>query len=187
MPVPVHIENKGPVSQLFLDKGIDTFQKALKFLRSIPYGRTSNKKDFSLVVLENKGTCSTKHALLSTLSKEQGWDQIELYLCFFRMKEENTPGIDSILKQQNLVYIPEAHCVIFDSEKFLDITSQEATFERIKTDLLFMEKINPEDVVDYKEKKHKGYIRRWKKEMKISQSFKNLWETREACITSLSY
>ncbi len=186
MAVPKRIEDKGPVSRLFLDQGVETFQKAQEYLRNIPYGRTSDKKDFTLVIHENKGTCSTKHALLSTLSSEQGWDQIELYLCFFRMKENNTPGIQQILLQRKLEYIPEAHCVIFDSEKFLDITSEDAHFDRIKTDLLFMEKIKPEDVVEYKEKRHKDYIKRWKKELKLRQSFKHLWEAREACILALS-
>jgi hypothetical protein len=40
------------------------FESLLEKVKVIPYGRNLNRHDFSLVLSENKGTCSSKHAFL---------------------------------------------------------------------------------------------------------------------------
>jgi len=64
------IQEKGPISKAFLDKGINNFHEVCEYILHLPYGRTSDKSDWTLVLIENRGTCSTKHALISALAAE---------------------------------------------------------------------------------------------------------------------
>ncbi|MBL4664011.1 MAG: hypothetical protein JKY22_10775, partial [Flavobacteriaceae bacterium] len=44
--------------------GIHDWQMLTKFIQNLPYGRNQNRIDFSLVLSERKGSCSSKHAFL---------------------------------------------------------------------------------------------------------------------------
>lgn len=63
------LPNVGPVSKAFLEHGIESFFEAARTLHAIPYGRNSDRGDYSLVLPENRGTCSTKHGLLVSLAQ----------------------------------------------------------------------------------------------------------------------
>ena len=104
---------------------------------------------------ENRGTCSTKHAILAKLAKEQNFP-FELHMCIFKMNANNTPIIEKILTKYNLPYIPEAHCYLYSTsdKKIIDIT-----FQNEKTEIeniIHTETIKPEEIGEYKINTHKN-------------------------------
>jgi len=65
----------------------------------LPYGRTANRTDLSLVISEQKGTCSSKHALLKEVADLNGIKGIDLIIGIYKMSEANTPGIGDELSK----------------------------------------------------------------------------------------
>jgi hypothetical protein len=173
------------VSEEFVNLGIADFHSAVSYIGELPYGRTSDRSDYRLVLKERTGTCSTKHALLAQLCKEQGVNEISLVIGMYRMNEMNTPGVGTVLNSHNLEYIPEAHCYLnygdnrFDFTRMLvgSVPIQEFILEKI---------INPEDIGEYKTNFHKEFLRRWKEKEKLSLDLEHLWKIREDCIKALS-
>lgn len=58
------IEPKGKISDDFLKRRITNFHQAINYIQNLDHGRNSNKDDLSTIFIDNKGTCSTKHAVL---------------------------------------------------------------------------------------------------------------------------
>ena len=46
----------------FLDMKIKSFHSACEYVWQLPYGRTTEPYDYKLVLLEGRGTCSSKPA-----------------------------------------------------------------------------------------------------------------------------
>ena len=46
-----------------------TFEEASNFVKNLPYKRNSNKENINVIIEENGGTCSTKHAYLKRISE----------------------------------------------------------------------------------------------------------------------
>ncbi|WP_246941221.1 hypothetical protein [Bacillus pinisoli] len=80
----------GSISKSFLDLGLTHFQQVAQYIGGLPYGRNADRADYTLVLNESKGTCSTKHALLSALCLEQNRDEITLFTGIYEMNEHNT-------------------------------------------------------------------------------------------------
>ena len=177
--------NLKKITSDFLNLKIYNFQQAIDFVKNLPYARNSKRDNYELVLSEKRGTCSTKHALLAKLSEEQNF-QFDLYLCIFEMSTENTPKIKKILQQNNLFFIPEAHCYLYSkiNDQIIDITFPENTSNNLN--ILYKEKINPEDIGQYKIKMHKDYLMKFITSEKLDISFEKLWEIREKCIKELS-
>lgn len=91
-----------------LNFGITNYKDTLTFIQNLPYGRNSNRSDYSLVLKELKGTCSTKHAFLAELANQQNIPNIKLFVGVYNMCEENTPGIKAVLEKWQLPFLPEA-------------------------------------------------------------------------------
>src|SRR5215813_13450772 len=111
LPKAVLDDKAGEVSAEFLIRVVADFQAAGRYLYQLPYGRNTNRADYRLVLVENRGTCSTKHALLAELAREQGLPVV-LTLGIYEMHERNTPGVGVVLDRYGLLYIPEAHCYL---------------------------------------------------------------------------
>ena len=109
------------LSNLFRDFGCNTFYEACDLVWKIPYGRNSNNYELGLVLSENVGTCSTKHALLKSLSDEIDI-KVDLVLGIYPMSESNTPGIETVLANSNMEYLPEAHCYLSYGDARIDLT-----------------------------------------------------------------
>jgi hypothetical protein len=90
------IQTLGPISNLFLDKGIKDFIEAGQFISRIKYGRNKNKTELTTVFNDNCGTCGTKHALLKLLLDEQKINNTNViyktYQCFVNLTVVNTDG-----------------------------------------------------------------------------------------------
>lgn len=100
------------LTKLAISKGITHWESLVAYIKQLPYGRTSNREDLSLVFKEQQGTCSSKHALLAAIAKENALSEVQLVLVMYRMNGINTPKVERTLSQYKLSYIPEAHTVI---------------------------------------------------------------------------
>ena len=68
---PLDLMPPGPVTEAFLRAGMHDLRATARFVQLLPYGRNTNPKDPFAVLVEARGTCSTKHALLRRLAIEQ--------------------------------------------------------------------------------------------------------------------
>lgn len=174
----------GPLSSKILDKGISNRSKLLSWLESLPYRRTSTTGAYHLVIDEECGTCSTKHALVKAIANENQWPDTDLYVGFFAMDSDIFPALSDILNQHELDYIPEAHTFLVIDGEYTDVSIKNSP---ITADHIFEEmEIEPENIGQMKESIHKGFIQEWIEEEKVSLPFSEIWKIREACIMKLS-
>ena len=177
------IQNTGPISEAFLSRGISDFKDAAYLVRSIPYGRTKNS-DLLSVLTENSGTCSSKHALLAALAKENKQD-ISLMLGIYEMSDKNTSGVGSVLSKYSIECVPEAHCYLSYNGERLDFTRPENPITP-QTDFILEEEIKPEQFKDYKVKRHKEFIGEWCSSKNSKHKPEEIWSIREECIANLA-
>jgi hypothetical protein len=64
-----------------------------------------------LVLVEGRGTCSSKHAVLVELADEIGLD-VRLTPGIFEMSARTHPELTTILERHGLDHVPEAHCYV---------------------------------------------------------------------------
>lgn len=162
------------------------FDTLIEKVKHIPYGRNSNRVDFSLILTENKGTCSSKHAFLKEFANKNNIENVQLFIGIFKMSDTNTTKIGNILSTNNLRYIPEAHCYLKINGNTVDVTTNESFYDKIKTEIIEEIEIEPYQVSEYKVKFHKEFIKNWIKEKNIPFSFEEIWNIREKCIENLS-
>ncbi len=122
------------LTQLVQARGISDWQELVQVIQSLPYGRNANRHDLGLVLKENKGTCSSKHAFLKAVADENSMD-VNLLIGIYKMDSANTPLIADALDDYELDFIPEAHCYLKIGEKRLDYTSSTSSFKKIYTPL----------------------------------------------------
>ncbi|WP_252179493.1 hypothetical protein [Endozoicomonas sp. 4G] len=169
------------LTRAFVELGCNSFHKACVYVHKIPYGRTSKSDDWNLVLVENRGTCSTKHALLKSLADELNLN-VQLTVGIYPMNESNTPGVGTVLDNTDFEYIPEAHCYLtYRGERF-DFTRSDCEAEE-PINVFFQEtEILPKEIGQRKKEIHKTFI----KEHLSESSFDEVWLTREQCIFALS-
>lgn len=180
------LSSSDPLTKAIRALNIHTWAVLLAFIQRLPYGRNQNRTDFSLVISERKGTCSSKHALLKHVADLNNIPDVQLILGLYAMRQENTPGIGTILTENNMDVIPEAHCYLKINGQRVDITTQESQFQKIERDILLEQEILPEQVAEYKVAFHKDFLHAWMAENQIPLSFDKVWSIREQCIQNLS-
>lgn len=149
------------VSTAFLDLAKVDLRAAGQHLCELPYGRNRYPDDPLAVLTEQRGTCSTKHALLRRLAMEQGIHLV-LVLGIYEMNERNTPGVGSILQMHGLESIPEAHCYVRVGDKRIDVTRQRARSDAEPiSNFLYEEEIDPSQITIYKIGIHKSFLDQW--------------------------
>ncbi|CAL2075623.1 conserved hypothetical protein [Tenacibaculum sp. 190524A05c] len=179
------ITSSKPLSVLARSKHLFTWQEALEYVKCLPYGRNKSRSDFSLVLKEEKGSCSSKHAFLKALANENKAKDVELILAIYKMNSDNT-NIGDVISSSGLSYIPEAHCYLKINGERIDITSKDSSLDKIEKMILSEESISPEQVVTYKVEFHKSFLKNWIKNENINSSFEKVWKVREACISFLT-
>ena len=115
------IKPVGELSIKFLDLGIKTFREACDYVHKIDYGYNTDYEDKMIFFKEKKGSCTSKHAVIAGLAQEL---EIPLYkhVCIYKLTEEITNGINDILKQFEIPYVPMVHCfLVYENYKF-DLT-----------------------------------------------------------------
>ena len=161
------------------------FENLIETVKNIPYGRNANREDFSLLITENKGTCSSKHAFLKDYASKNNIKNVSLFIGIYKMNEKNTK-IGLILKDNNLEYLPEAHCYLKVNGNVMDVTSKESNFENLKNDILEEIEIKAHQVSEFKIKYHQDFIKKWIINNQINYKFEDIWKIREQCIAKLS-
>lgn len=177
----------GEVTAHFLAVGISDFHSAAHYVQQLPYGRNADRTNFWLVLREGRGTCSTKHALLAQLAKEQEVD-IALTIGIYAMTEGNTPGVDPVLETYGLSYLPEAHCYLTYQEMRVDVTRSGVEPSEPIERFLYEETINPDQIGSYKVELHQRFMREWVANGGVAgnRSWEETWHIREECIAALS-
>lgn len=174
-------------SSHFRESGISSFKDACSFIAELPYGRTTNREDVGLVLTEGKGTCSSKHALLATLALENGHPEIELIAGIFLMSGETHARLTHFFESKTYSSIPECHCYLrFNGERF-DFTDTSGSMEKIIPKLVREQRIDPNQVTDWKIMIHKHYLQGWlNRNPLIKLSLEEIWKDREEAISLLS-
>ncbi|WP_040278504.1 hypothetical protein [Psychroserpens damuponensis] len=175
-----------PLSKQCIALGLTNFESVYEFVKQLPYGRNTNRSDYTLILKERKGTCSTKHAFLKAIALENNYEDLQLYMGIFKMNKENTSKISSILDAHKLDYIPEAHCYLKLNNVIKDITFNTNEAPIFAKTLVHEALITPEQIGDYKLKWHQAYLKSWLVNQNISLSYNDLWKVRELCIAQLS-
>jgi hypothetical protein len=185
---PISFKPEGAVTAAFLRIRTENLRAAAKYVRCLPYARNTRPDDPLIVLIEGRGTCSTKHALLRRLAIEQNLD-LALVLGIYEMAEQNTPGVGEILRKYDLVSMPEAHCYLRMAGRRIDVTRvvDQAPFAAISR-FLHEEDIEPAQITDYKIALHKQFLLRWISDNRGlgGRSLADLWKIREECIAQLS-
>lgn len=182
------ILNRGRISFEFLNKGLRDFHGAIQYVQDIPYGRTSSKKRLELVLIEDKGTCSTKHAILAELAKENGHPDVQLMLGIYNMNGQNTFGVGKILDEYGLENLPEAHNYICYQDERYDFTRSINSDLSPFDELVEEQPIQAAQIADFKTEYHRNYIAAWLKATKLRGRWNvdKIWRVREDCIRELS-
>ncbi|MQP24177.1 hypothetical protein GFJ94_03760 [Flavobacterium sp. LMO8] len=162
------------------------FEELINKVKNLPYGRNANRHDFSLVLSENKGTCSSKHAFLKDFADKNEIENVKLYIGIFKMDEVNTPKLGDLLSKNNINYIPEAHCYLKINQIPVDATTSDSFYDKIKQDIMEEIEITPNQVSDFKVEYHKAFLKKWIKESNQNNTFEEIWKITEQCISKLS-
>lgn len=168
-----------------IEAGIVTWNDLVRSVRNFHYGRNSNRLDLSLVWKERKGTCSSKHAFLKYISELNNISGVKVMLAFYKMDEQNTPGIGSVLATYSLSFIPEAHCYLTVNNEVLDVTSAHSDFSSYASAIMEVREITPADVIENKITWHRQFLAKWLEECNLKITLDEVWSIREKCIEAL--
>ncbi len=180
------IKSNEILSQKLRTLGINSMDEVLTYVQQMLYARISDKNNLELLLSEQRGTCSTKHAFVKKVAEENEDQDLQLIIGIYKMNRANTPGIKDELEKHNLAYMPEAHCYLKWNNKAIDITTPQSNFDKIAPALLEEHSIKSHQTGQYKVDLHQNYLLRWLPQQKLPFSFEQIWEIRENCIRRLS-
>jgi len=175
----------GPLSKLCSLQQLENLSELMAYLRGLPYGRSSIRGRLDLVIAEQKGTCSSKHAFLAAVANEQGWDYVQLILCLYDMREANTPGVGKVLSQAGMDSIPEAHCYVTIRDRSYDLTFLDSDLGSLVEDIKETKVIQPDQIGQWKVEYHRAYLELWCQNNHPDRSMEEIWRVRERCIKQL--
>jgi len=111
------IVGNGPMARTFLNMGIKDFHNACRYVHELPYGYNSDREELMILFRENKGSCTTKHAVIATLAAELQID-IDKHIGIYPMTEALVTGSKGILDRYRLPYLPMVHCfLVFEAHR----------------------------------------------------------------------
>lgn len=174
-----------PLTKLIRSMGIGNWGHLLAYVQALPYGRNANREDFSLVLKEEQGTCSSKHSLLKKVAQLNSIGNVKLIMSIYKMSHLNTPKIGNTILENGLEYIPEAHCYLMLNNRRYDLTSSASSIHHLINDVLEETEIEPEQVDTFKVVYHKKFLKEWIAQGNTSLSFDHVWAVREQCILKL--
>lgn len=185
---PVLFRPAGTVTAAFLAITKADLRAAAQHVWRLPYGRNSDPNDPLIVLAEERGTCSTKHALLRRLAIEQEFD-LALVLGIYEMTERNTP-VGPVLRRHGISSLLEAHCFLRAGDRRIDVTSEfSEPCEELIGSFLHEEEISPEQTTHYKTGVHRKFLKEWMiSNTCLSRfSFEEVWAIREECVARMAH
>jgi len=176
------------ISKKMIELGIQDFDSACEYVKNIPIGRNTSRNNFTLIFDENKGTCSTKHALLNQIAEENNQNDIELMFGIYLISPETHPLLTNLFKDNCLTNLPETHCFLRYKGKRYDFTSQNNLLNLIESKIVREQRIEPNQVSEWKEKIHQDYLMRWlKRKPELTINLDEIWKIREECQQLLNH
>ncbi len=137
------LQNKGIVSNTFVNLKIKNFWDACKYVHELPYGYNSTTEDILILFKDGFGSCTTKHAVIATLAVEL---DIPVYktICIYAMSEDIVTGTNQILEKYHLPYLPMIHCFLVYNSFRVDLTEGNNNGKnRSIEEFLFTKKVIP--------------------------------------------
>lgn len=168
-----------------VESGVVTLHDLFRCVRNYRYERIDSDR-LTDVWYHRKGTCSSKHAFVKYVA-ELNDIEIQLTLVLFKMNATNTPKLKSILEENDLEYIPEAHCVLKVNGEYEDLTFNTSTIKNIENDILDKKEVSLGFILNNKTDFHKDYLETFiaNNSEFTKKSFDEIWTIREACIQIL--
>ena len=114
------ITDNGPVSRVFLARGLWRFTAACRHVQKMPYGYNTSREPL-IVFHENQGTCTTKHMAVGLLAGELGLP-VHKHIGIYAMDEALVTGAGALAENHGLPYIPMVHCYLSDGARRVDLT-----------------------------------------------------------------
>ena len=137
------IEDKGEISKKFLELGITSFRKACVYVHNIEYGYNSDYDDKMIFFKENKGCCTTKHAVITGLAEELNIPLYK-YVGIYKFTEEISTGANKILEKYKIPYVPIVHCFLVYKDYRFDLTEGNCNGKNTTIEeFIHEEKVNP--------------------------------------------
>jgi len=137
------ISNVGIISAKFLSLGINKFIDACRYVHDLPYDHNSNRDDLMILFKENKGTCTTKHAVIATVAAELNL-LIVKNVGIYAMTEDIVTGTKEILAKYKLPYVPMVHCFLVYGEYRVDLSEgNDNGKNRPIEDFLYTQQVEP--------------------------------------------
>ncbi|KAF3362498.1 Uncharacterized protein PHSC3_000971 [Chlamydiales bacterium STE3] len=176
--------NKPSISKSFCSIRIWSLLEATKYVHQLPYGRTKDRTDVQQILTYGRGTCSSKHALLSVLAEELSIS-VKLILGIFLFTKENKLPLSPILHEYKIDAIRETHCYL----SYKDTHNLDIPFLHI-TSFVHSPRALQETVISYhqagkyKVEYHQAFIYSWLKNNHLQ--FDRIWNARETWIKHLS-
>ena len=137
------IKDKGEISKRFLELGITSFREACEYVHNIEYGYNSNYDDKMIFFKERKGTCTTKHAVITGLAEELNIPLYK-YVGVYKFTEEISTGANKILEKYKIPYVPIVHCFLVYKDYRFDLTEGNCNGKNTTIEeFIYEEKVNP--------------------------------------------
>jgi hypothetical protein len=135
------IVDKGSIARTFLKLDIDHFHNACRYVHELPYGYNSDRDDLMILFKENKGSCTTKHAVIATLAAEMEI-AINKHIGVYAMTEALVTGTQKILDRYKLPYLAMVHCFLVFEGHRVDLSEGNQNGKNGPIDdFLFMEQV----------------------------------------------
>ena len=177
----IYLDERSQLTFCLNEYNIETFHQAADWVWHLPYGRNSCGDPFS-VLLEERGTCSTKHAFLAQLAQDHGLP-VKLMVGIYLMNEANTTGVGVVLREAGLPAVPEAHCYLMYAGQRIDLTRCVRCMNSPFDSILMEQTIRPEQIGEHKKAFHQRMLRQWATQHHYD--WEEVWRVREACIVHL--
>lgn len=178
------ITTKGPISSQFLALKIPTLYAAIDHVYRLAYTPPSEPFNYKLVLSENCGTCSTKHALLAALAIELQLD-LKLGLAIYNLTPDRFPMLSPILQKYKLAYIPESHNFLVYNNSYLDITFPRRCELLHRSDLIDFKLIKPNLITEYKANEYQKYMTTWLQQNASTITMDQFKDIHEQCLKQL--
>lgn len=117
----IEIKLAGEISKKFLELGIRSFRKACDYVHDIEYGYNTNYDDKMIFFKENKGSCTSKHAVIAGLAEELNIPLYK-YIGVYKFTEEISTSANEILKKYKISYVAMLHCYLVFKDFRFDLT-----------------------------------------------------------------
>jgi hypothetical protein len=131
------------VSDMFLNLGVESFIPACRYVQALPYGYNTDRDDLMILFKENKGTCTTKHAVIAALAEELDLPIVK-NVGIYAMTEEIVTGTNEILDKHKLPYVPMIHCFLVYGRYRVDLSEDNDNGKkRSIEEFLFTQKVEP--------------------------------------------